>query len=263
MLPNELPNENEPAPEPASIEAQPAAAPAIPQPPQNFATRDDLMAVMDSVKAIAAAVQQGVATRNAPAAPAIPEISDDEIMASINEGKPTTALRKLADNLKASIIQEHIAPLSRANAEAMASLVKDAAKVAPDMPHFAKLEKQIDALLQGVPVEQRANPATYRTAYAIAAGQNITTIVNEAVEQAMRKATLDDGGSLPGGGIRPAGSGAVVPTVAELCGADAEAALKAQGWTPDQYAQKILHAPTWAVAAQKIQKFNEEHPSNA
>jgi len=184
-------------------------------------------------------------------------------MQSINEGKPTTALRKLADNLKASIIQEHIAPLSRANAEAMATLVKDAAKVAPDMPHFAKLEKQIDALLQGVPVEQRANPATYRTAYAIAAGQNINTIVTEAVEQAMRKATLGDGGSLPGGGIRPAGSGAGVPTVAELCGADAEAALKAQGWTPDQYAQKILHAPTWAVAAQRIQKFNEEHPSNA
>ena len=103
MLPNELPNENEPTPDSAPS-ADPAAAPAIPQPQQNFATREDLMAVVDSVKAIASAVQQGVATRT-PAAPAIPEISDDEIMQSINEGKPTAALRKLADNLKASIIQ--------------------------------------------------------------------------------------------------------------------------------------------------------------
>ena len=62
MLPNELPNENEPTPESAPS-AEPAAAPAIPQPQQNFATREDLMAVVDSVKAIASAVQQGVATR--------------------------------------------------------------------------------------------------------------------------------------------------------------------------------------------------------
>ena len=115
MLPNELPNENEPTPDSApSADTQPAA-PAIPQPQQNFATREDLMAVVDSVKAIAAAVQQGVATR-APQAPAIPEVSDEEIMNSINEGKPSTALKKLADNLRASIIQEHIAPITRANA---------------------------------------------------------------------------------------------------------------------------------------------------
>lgn len=262
MLPNELPNENEPTPESApSADAQPAA-PSIPQPQQNYATREDLMAVVDSVKAIAAAVQQGVATR-APQTPAIPEISDDEIMQSINEGKPTVALKKLADNLRASIIQEHIAPLSRANAESMAQLVKDAARVAPDMPYFAKLEKTIDQLVASVPVEQRANPATYRTAYAIAAGQNITTIIQEEVQKAIRTAAAGDGGQIPSGATRPAGGGSGVPSVAEVLGADAEAALKAQGWTPDQYAQKILHAPTWAEAAARITKFNQEHPSNA
>lgn len=261
MLPNELPNENEPTQESAPS-ADPAVAPAIPQPQQNFATREDLMAVVDSVKAIASAVQQGVATRS-PQAPAIPEISDDEIMQSINEGKPTAALRKLADNLKASIIQEHIAPLSRANAEAMAQLVKDAAKVAPDMPYFSKLEKTIDQLVAAVPVEQRANPATYRTAYAIAAGQNMTTIIQEEVQKAIRTAAAGDGGQLPSGSPRPAGAAPGVPSVAELCGPEAEAALKAQGWTPDQYAQKILHSPTWADAAAKLTKFNQEHPSNA
>ena len=91
MLPNELPNENEPTPDSApSADAQPAA-PAIPQPQQNFATREDLMAVVDSVKAIAAAVQQ--ASPPAPQAPTIPEVSDEEIMNSINEGKPSTALK--------------------------------------------------------------------------------------------------------------------------------------------------------------------------
>lgn len=262
MLPNELPNENEPTPDSApSADAQPAA-PSIPQPPQNFATREDLMALADSVKAIALAVQQGVATR-APQAPAIPEVSDEEIMNSINEGKPSTALKKLADNLRASIIQEHIAPITRANAESMAQLVKDAARVAPDMPYFSKLEKTIDQLVASVPVEQRANPATYRTAYAIAAGQNMTTIIQEEVQKAIRTASAGDGGQLPSGATRPAGSAPGVPSVAELCGADAEAALKAQGWTPDQYAQKILHSPTWADAAAKITKFNQEHPSNA
>ena len=139
------------------------------------------MALADSVKAIALAVQQGVATR-APQAPAIPEVSDEEIMNSINEGKPSTALKKLADNLRASIIQEHIAPITRANAESMAQLVKDAARVAPDMPYFSKLEKTIDQLVASVPVEQRANPATYRTAYAIAAGQNMTAIIQFDLE---------------------------------------------------------------------------------
>lgn len=263
MLPNELPNENEPTPESApSADAQPAA-PAIPQPQQNFATRDDLMAVVDSVKAIAAAVQQGVATRSVPQNPVIPEVSDDEIMQSINEGKPTVALKKLADNLRASIIQEHIAPLSRANAESMAQLVKDAARVAPDMPYFAKLEKTIDQLVAAVPIEQRANPATYRTAYAIAAGQNMTTIIQEEVQKAIRTAAAGDGGQIPSGGARPAGGVSGVPSVAEVLGADAEAALKAQGWTPDQYAQKVLRAPTWAEAAARITKFNQEHPSNA
>lgn len=262
MLPNELPSEHEPAQDPASTETDPAA-PAIPQPSPNYATREDLMEVVNSVKAIAAAVQQGVATR-VPSAPAIPDVTDDEIMASIHEGKPTAALKKLADNLQRSIVQQYITPLQTQNAEAMASLVRDAARVAPDMPHFAKLEKQIDVLLQGVPVEQRARPETYRTAYAIAAGQNITTIVNEAVEQAMRKVALGDGGTLPGGAPRPAGStGAGVPSVADLCGAEAEAALKANGWTPDQYAQKILRAKNWAEAATRLTKFNEEHPSNA
>ena len=45
MLPNELPNENEPTPDSApSADAQPVA-PSIPQPQQNFATREDLMAL--------------------------------------------------------------------------------------------------------------------------------------------------------------------------------------------------------------------------
>lgn len=261
MLPNELPNENEPAPEPASPTEATPSAPAIPQPTQNFATRDDLMAVVDSVKAIAAAVQQGVATRTA--TPAIPEVTDDELMTAINEGKPTAALKRLTESIKQSLITEHIAPLRQQGMASLATLTKDAARVAADMPYFAKFEKQIDALVQAVPLEQRADPNTYRTAYAIVAGQNVTAIIKEEVEKALRSPAGGDGGQLPNGGQRPAGGGTGVPTIGDLLGADAEANLKATGWTADQYAQKILHAPTWAEAAARISKFNQEHPSNA
>lgn len=261
MLPNELPNENEPTPDSAPS-AEPAAAPSIPAPQQNFATREDLMAVVDSVKAIAAAVQQGVATRT-PTTPAIPEVSDEEIMNSIHEGKPTAALKRLTDTIKQSIIAEHVEPLRQQGMASLATLTKDAARVAPDMPYFSKFEKQIDQLVAAVPLSQRADPNTYRTAYAIVAGQNMTTIIKEEVEKAMRTAATGDGGQLPSGGARPAGGGSGIPTVAELLGADADSALKAQGWTPDQYAQKVLRAPTWAEAAARITKFNQEHPSNA
>lgn len=262
MLPNELPSEHEPAQDPASTETDPAA-PAIPQPTPNYATREDLMEVVNSVKAIAAAVQQGVATR-APSAPAIPDVTDDEIMASINEGKPTAALKRLTDTIKQSIIAEHVEPLRQQGMASLATLTKDAARVAADMPYFTKFEKQIDQLMASVPLAQRADPNTYRTAYAIVAGQNMPAIIKEEVEKAMRTAASGDGGTVGGGAPRPAGStGAGVPSVSDLCGAEAEAALKANGWTPDQYAQKILRAKNWAEAATRLTKFNEEHPSNA
>lgn len=260
MLPNELPNENEPPQDPsASLDP---AAPTIPQPQPNYATRDDLMGVMESVKSIAAAIQQGVVTRSVTPELPTPEVSDTEFMDAINSGTPTVALKKLTENIKQSLLREHILPLKEQGLQSISTLVKDAAASHPDMPYFKKFEKQIMELVAAVPINQRADVNTYKTAYAIVAGQNISAIVKEEMEKQLRAKDAGDSGQLPNGTSKPSNSGGI-PTVAELCGADAAAALDANGWTPDIYAQKILHAKTWAEAAVNIQKFNLEHPTNA
>lgn len=258
MLPTELPNENVNEPEPQSPTSP---TPELPQPQANYATREEIGAIAESVRALAQAIQAGPTNqRVTPTGPT--PMSDEEIMAAINEGKPAAAIARLRDEIEASVRSKYIDPMQQHNLGAVATLVRDAAKADPKMKHFARFEKEIDKLVAGVPLAQRANIDCYRTAYGIVVGANQELLEQEAVERALRAANAGDGGQIPGG-TKGSHTQPGVPTVTELLGADAQLALDQRGWTPDIYAQRFLKKKDWATAAADIVKYNQEHPTNA
>ena len=104
MLPNDMPNANEPQPE-SSTPAQPVA------PEPQYATREDLAKVVEGLQAMSAALQQGFATREAAPQPAaVAEPTDEEIITELNNGK-TTNLRKIISSVRESLIKQHIEPM--------------------------------------------------------------------------------------------------------------------------------------------------------
>ena len=263
MLPNEMPNENEPSQASSSTandttpQPDPIAANAA-----NLATKDDLAAVLQSVQALASAIQQGVATR--PAEAAVQQMidpTDEEIIADLNSGKAGT-IKRLTSNIEQRLLKQHIEPMQRIGMQRLAEASKDMASRDPNMPHFARFSKQIDQLASNVPLEQR-DINCYRTAYNIVAGQNVTILIKEEAEKLLRAQNDGDGGQLPSGGRTRDKSQAGVPTVTELCGERAQADLDANGWTADVYAQKIYHKKNWAEAAASIKAFQDSEGANA
>lgn len=262
MLPTDLPNANanEPA-NPASTETP--ATPAIPQPQANYVTREDLTQVVEGFKeAIAAAIQAGptVGTRNQPTGPA--EMTDDEIMQAINDGKPAAAIKRLRDEIEQRLVNQHIMPMQTQSLTTVLEVVKKAAETDAEMPYYAKFKPEIEKLVNQVPLQQRASIECFRTAYSIVASKKMPDIIKEEVEKAMRAAGAGDGGQLPNG-QRANGSAPGVPDVDTVLGPGSMKLIESNGWTPDQYAKKVLGKNNWAEAAAHILKQNEGTAAHA
>jgi len=93
------------------------------------------------------------------------------------------------------------------------------------------------------------NPIVYKTAHDAVVGANLSTLVGEATEAAVRKVN-EPVPDVSGGGRRPGRVSGTdsVPTVEELMGPEAAQALAHRGLSADQHAQKLGYA-NWAAYA--------------
>lgn len=255
MLPNDMPNANEPQPE-SSTPAQPAA------PEPQYATREDLAKVVEGLQAMSAALQQGFATREAAVQPVavVAEPTDEEIITELNNGK-TTNLRKIIASVRESVIKQHIEPMQVQGLSNFAAIARSQAATDPSMPYFKEYEKDIDKLVANVPLAQRADPACYRTAYNMVIGMNHNAIMAKEREKILRENGGSVDGSVPSTQRRDSSTQPGVPTVAEVLGPEAQREMDNWGWTPDEMVQRLysrtMKVKTWAEAAPLIRAQNE------
>lgn len=252
MLPNDLPNE--PAPNPASgspTDPAPTATPATPQ----YVTQDQFM---QGIAAIAEAIKAGHAVQAPVATPQQPVYDDpsmDQITQDLQNGD-VKSLQKLLENHEKKIVDRVVRPMEAKGYATLSAQARRLAESDPNMPYFKEFSKQIDEVMKPCTLEEKANPIAYQTAYNIVVGMNMATITKREVEAAIRKATdAPDGGTQPSGTkpSYPAGT----PSIKDLLGADVEAQVAANGWTPDDYAKKIYHVKDWPEAAAKIKTYHE------
>jgi hypothetical protein len=251
MLPSDLPNDN--APNPASGSPTEPAPPAAAAQPQ-YVTQEQFM---QGINAIAEAIKAGHA--NVPTEPAQPSYDDpsmEQITQDLQNGD-VKSLTKLLENHEKKIVDRVVRPMEQKGYTTLAQQARRLAESDPTMPYFKELSKTIDDLMKPCTLEQRADPIAYQTAYNIALGMNHQTLIKREVEAAIRKATeAGDGGTTPTGtkAIKyPDGT----PSVKDLLGADAEAQIAANNWTPYDYARNIYRVNSWPEAAAKIKAYHE------
>lgn len=208
---------------------------------------------------MSAALQQGFATREA-AQPPVVELTDEAIITELNNGK-TTNLRKLVEDVKTSLIKQHIEPMQQQGLSNFAAIARSQAANNPAMPYFKEYEKEIDKLVANVPLAQRADPACYTTAYNMVIGMNHTAIMAKEREKILRENGGSVDGSVPSTQRRDSSTQPGVPTVTEVLGPDAQREMDNWGWTPDEMVQRLyartMKVKTWAEAAPLIQAQNE------
>jgi hypothetical protein len=251
MLPNDLPNE--PAPNPAPGSNTDPAPPAQPQ----YVTQEQFM---QGISAIAEAIKAGHANvpvaQQTPAAPAYDDPSMDQITQDLQNGD-VKSLQKLLENHERKLVDRVVRPMEQKGYTTLAQQARRLAEGDPSMPYFKEFSKQIDEVMKPCTLEQRADPLAYQTAYNIVVGMNMPAITKRMVEEAVRKATdAGDGGTTPSGS-KPQKYPDGTPSVRDLLGAEAEAQIAANNWTPDDYARKIYRVNSWPEAAARIKAYHE------
>jgi hypothetical protein len=213
---------------------------------------------MAGINAIAEAIKQGHAVQ-APAAPQAPAYDDpsmDQITQDLQNGD-VKSLQKLLENHERKLVDRVVRPMEQKGYTTLAQQARRLAEGDPSMPYFKEFSKQIDEVMKPCTLEQRADPLAYQTAYNIVVGMNMPAITKRMVEEAVRKATdAGDGGTTPSGS-KPQKYPDGTPSVRDLLGAEAEAQIAANNWTPDDYARKIYRVNSWPEAAARIKAYHE------
>lgn len=215
---------------------------------------------------LGAILSRSAAPAPAPAAPSMPAIqepTDDEIEDAMSSGKGAAMMRRLAAieaaKREQSLLQQHINPLRETGVSAIVNLTRTAVK--EKLPYYGKYEKEINGYLEQLPTDALTNPQVYEVAYAKVVADHLDEIVQERVKAAVGAAddavVNDPIASI----IRPPRAtqpeGERVPTVEELCGADAAQALRSRNQSPDAFARQLGYAD-WAAYA-KVAKSMEEN----
>lgn len=151
-----------------------------------------------------------------------------------------------------------IAPSLNLGLDSLSTIVATSAEAT--LPHYKRYKKEIDDYVKGMTPEMRMNPIAYQIAHDTVVGRNVHTIVKEAVETALRSAA-DVGNPNGGGGSGSrsggGGGGPAVPSVAELLGDQAHAALLSKGIDADTWSRRLGYKG-WAEYADEIKKQREE-----
>ena len=205
-----------------------------------------LGSITETLGYLRAAAERGPSSP-APAVPAGTPISAVQFAEAVQNGDAAVIdayHRQMRDNWESELVT----PLRNTGLGAIADLTRDT--TVSRLPYYTRFKKDIDAYVNSLPPQMRLSPAVYKTAHDAVVGANAETLLTEAREAAIRQAADPTPDSARGGARPGRMSGAdKVPSVAELMGADAEAALAAKGQTPDDYAKKLGYAGGWAEYA--------------
>ena len=186
-----------------------------------------------------------------------PEVVTEEKYAeSVREGDVETITKYHARKQYETIQQ--LAPTLQLGLQSVGNIVAEQA--AKTLPHYARFRKDIDAYVYGMSPEMRMTPQAYEIAHNVIVGRNAAVLIQEGVEAALRNGATQ-GNPNPGGGgtSRTGGGGGAppVPTVAELLGAEAEAALSNKGMDADAWSKRLGYKGGWPEYAGEIKKQRE------
>ncbi len=116
----------------------------------------------------------------------------NEVMASGEGGeKILNGLNNMMDQRLQQITKEHIDPIRQGGTQAIATLALNQAKADPNLPHFARFEKDIKATLNQMPLGDRSNPDAIQLIYNNLVGQNHNVLMKESHEANLRKQEQD------------------------------------------------------------------------
>lgn len=110
------------------------------------------------------------------------------------------------------------------------------------LKHYTRFQKEIDAMVDALPPNIKMRPGVYSYAHNAIVGQHMDELLAEAQEAALRKPKADEKPESLSGRARSgreATTAAKVPSVYDLGGETAEAALAFRGMTDDDMAKRM------------------------
>lgn len=207
-------------------------------------TRAEFAQLAQTQEAISASLAALAAARTAPIGQStivdIVDPTDEEIAEDLRTGG-VTKIKKLVHNAVDRVRKTEIEPFRLNGLQLLATQAQKIARMSNKMPHYDRYKKEIDGMLKELPVEARANPDVYQNAYNMVVGGKVDELVAEATALASRSARDKSGTDVPGSTVTRLENGDKVPTPDELFGIGSEAALEAQGKTPNEFAKRMGH----------------------
>lgn len=207
-----------------------------------------------------------LASRDAP--PASPtdtpaaQMTDEEIEAAVLDGKAGPTFRNMLntalENNNRQLVRDVIDPIRNQGFAALSTLAQSTLET---KPFYSRFKKEIDAYVGTLDPAQRSQPQVLTVAYNAVVGQHAEELLGEAREESLRKATDDIKAADVGGtsGRQTPGE-SDIPTVEDICGLEAAAALSQRNQTPDQFAVRMGYED-WAAYAKMA--VREEEPAGA
>ncbi len=254
--------EDDPPPtDPPAIDppADPAADPPADPPPPQYASVSDVNQIKESQQSLNDTLQRLQGTiealnsrpesPSAPTTPSIEDVSDETLDASLNDGKGAAHFRKAwkADMLRMkSDLDAQIAQLQNFGITALSEHGEQLAETQMPYRNNARVKNLIETELAKARKsnpELLSSPRIVQSIHDRVVGNNVGVIVQDAVDEALRKAREPVNPNLPPGrpGRTPQapGSEGDIPTVEEYLGKEAAQALSFKGQSPDDYAKGL------------------------
>lgn len=258
-----------------------AAPPAAPPPATVTVTQeqwDRMQAQLAHMTGVVETLQgqagRPVVVERPPAAPTEPTYTDEQLaeMLESGEGPKILAAQRYITRQTMLPLAQTFDQFRGATIATAESLGRDIVEARGLIPHYKdpEIRRQVDAFMATLPPEARANKDALVLAHNYVVGQpeNLKKIVEREVEAELRRrAGAAEGTPGPAGSRErvPERDPNAVPTVTELFGDAAAAAIRRQGRTPDEFAKRMSRGKfkSWAdyakhVVAQQAEEEPEE-----
>ena len=214
-----------------------------PKPEPSYITRGEFTQFSTSMREMAETVQIGIAAlqnqqvsnaaRFAEPAPAVSTDDADDLTIdnAVIEGKPIAqtlrrAMAAAGAKIKKELQTESIQPIQDVGLPALAEQAFAIAR--PQMVHYERYKKEIDAAMRELPISLKARPSIVKSTYDLIIGSHHEELAKEREDEAIRK-FREDPKLAPGGAgreVKPSGSAADLPDDKALFGEDALASLR-------------------------------------
>ncbi len=267
-MPPDDPTKTDPAiAEGATPPAETPAAPAID--PAKFVSRDDYDNLRAQLAHMNGQIAGMAATANRQVAPPPdpgPQYTDGDLaeMLESGDGRKILAAQRYINRQELLPIAQEFNTFRAGTIATAESLGRELVESSGKIPYYKDpdIRRQVDAFMNTLPPEARANKESLVLAHNYVVGQpeNMDRIVKQRVEEEIRKRAGD--AKVPDatatGGRIPASGGSLTPSVKDLLGEGAALALRAQGRSPDEFAKRIGYK-NWAEYAAYIEKEQQDN----